>query len=158
VYAGVSTLDLSHRINHLSFGNSIDTVKSKFSQAGVLNPLDGLERIKNKELKHTGVMHQYYVSIVPTTFVDTQQNEYFVHQFTANSNEVQTTHVPAVYFRYDMSPVTVKFTQYNKSFLHFIVQLCAIIGGVFTVASITDSLVHKGVRRLAKKSSEGKLI
>jgi hypothetical protein len=26
VYSGVSTLDLSHRINHLSFGNSIGTV------------------------------------------------------------------------------------------------------------------------------------
>jgi hypothetical protein len=27
----------------------------KFAKQGILNPLDGLERIKNKELKHTGV-------------------------------------------------------------------------------------------------------
>jgi Endoplasmic reticulum vesicle transporter len=57
-----------------------------------------------------------------------------------------------------MSPVTVKFTQYHTPFLHFIVQLCAIIGGVFTIAGITDALVHKSVRKLVKKSEEGKLM
>jgi len=36
--------------------------------------------------------------------------------------------------------------------------LCAIIGGVFTIAGITDALVHKGVRKLVKKSEEGKLM
>jgi Endoplasmic reticulum vesicle transporter len=50
-----------------------------------------------------------------------------------------------------MSPVTVKFTQYEQSFLHFLVQLCAIIGGVFTIAGIADGLVHKGVRSIRKK-------
>lgn len=62
-------------------------IKDNFN-LGVLNPLDGLERIKNPELKHIGVLHQYYISIVPTTYIDEEQ--YYVYQFTANSNEIQT--------------------------------------------------------------------
>jgi Endoplasmic reticulum vesicle transporter len=79
VYAGISTLDLSHKINHLSFGDQTLEIKQRFGNQGVLNPLDGLERIKNKELKHVGVMHQYYISVVPTTYIDTSNREYFVH-------------------------------------------------------------------------------
>jgi hypothetical protein len=44
-------------------------------------------------------MHQYYISVVPTTFIDVSGREYYVHQFTANSNEVETHHLPALYFR-----------------------------------------------------------
>jgi len=37
------------------------------------------------------------------------------------------------------------------------VQICAIIGGVFTVAGIIDSIVHKSVTALLKKAELGKL-
>jgi len=36
---------------------------SKFDK-GVLNPLDGVEKIKAEALKTTGVMHQYYISVL----------------------------------------------------------------------------------------------
>jgi len=46
IYAqnGISTLDLSHKINHISFGTDEDIkeIKKKFNK-GVLNPLDGVE-------------------------------------------------------------------------------------------------------------------
>jgi len=59
--------------------------------------------------------------------------------------------------RYDLSPVTVKFTEFSGSIFHFVVQVCAIIGGVFTVAGIIDSIVHKSVTALLKKAELGKL-
>jgi hypothetical protein len=37
--------------------------------------------------------------VVPTTYVDVRGKEYYVHQFTANNNEVETHHLPALYFR-----------------------------------------------------------
>ena len=58
---------------------------------------------------------------MPTIYVDIDNKEYFVNQFTANTNEAQTTSMPAIYFRYDLSPVTVQFTKYYETFNHFIV-------------------------------------
>ncbi len=50
-----------------------------------------------------------------------------------------------------MSPVTVKFSQYNETFIHFLVQLCAIVGGVFTIAGILDGIVHKSIVEVLRK-------
>ncbi|CAK74245.1 unnamed protein product (macronuclear) [Paramecium tetraurelia] len=153
----IQTLDLSHTINHISFGEEDDLMKIKKQfQKGVLNPLDNTKKVAQPQ-GGTGMMFQYYISVVPTTYVDVSGNEYYVHQFTANSNEVLTDHLPAAYFRYDLSPVTVKFLQYRESFLHFLVQICAILGGVFTIASIVDGMIHKSVVALLKKYEMGKL-
>ena len=65
--------------------------------------------------------------------------------------------LPAVYFRFDMSPVTVKFKQYKDNFLHFLIQICAIIGGIFSVTGIIDALVHKSVVAILRKANMGKL-
>jgi hypothetical protein len=65
--------------------------------------------------------------------------------------------LPAVYFRFDMSPVTVKFWQYKDNFLHFLIQICAIIGGIFSVTGIIDALVHKSVVAILRKANMGKL-
>jgi len=131
-------------------------IKNKFDK-GVLNPLDGVEKVKPESLKAIGVMHQYYISVVPTTFEDLSGKQLYVHQITANSNEIQTHTLPALYFRYDLSPVTVKFFQTKESFFRFLVQICAIIGGIFTVAGIIDALVHKSVVNILKKAQIGKL-
>lgn len=154
----INTIDVSHKINHISFGDDKDLkeIKQKFKK-GVLNPLDGIEKIKPESLKSVGVMHQYYINVVPTTYEDLSGKQLFVHQFTANSNEIQTYMLPAVYFRYDLSPVTVKFTMKKESFFRFLVQICAIIGGIFTVAGIIDALIHKSVVAILKKAQMGKL-
>jgi len=60
-------------------------------------------------------------------------------------------------FRYDLSPIVVTFTQKQEAFLHFLVQLCAILGGVFTVAGIIDGIFHKSIVALLKKAEMGKL-
>jgi hypothetical protein len=104
-----------------------------------------------------GVMHQYYINVIPTTYEDLRGKKYYVHQFTSNSNDINTGQLPALYFRYDLSPVTVKFTKAKESFLHFVVQICAIIGGIFTIAGIIDSILHKSVVQMIKKAQMGKL-
>eukprot|EP00494_Astrolonche_serrata_P000644 UN00649 len=49
----------------------------------------------------------------------------------------------------------VLVTELPKSFSHFITNVCAIIGGVFTVAGILDSILHNTLR-LVKKVELGK--
>jgi len=38
---------------------------------------------------------------VPTTYADLSGKEYYVHQFTSNTNDAPTNGFPALYFRYD---------------------------------------------------------
>lgn len=61
--------------------------------------------------------------------------------------------LPAIYFRFDLSPITVKNWQYKEDFTHFFVQICAIIGGVFAVTGIFDGLIHKTMLYLLKRAS-----
>jgi hypothetical protein len=151
---GLMNFDVTHKINHISFGDDSDLkqIKTKFG-VGVLNPLDNLNK-DDHEMKKT---YEYYLKVVPTTYEDIDKKTYHVHQFTSNGNEVVTQMVPAVYFRFDLSPITVRYWQYKQNIFHFLIQICAIIGGIFTVTGILDSLVHKSVVALLKKAEMGKL-
>lgn len=61
------------------------------------------------------------------------------YQYVSNSNHILGRfQIPAIYFRYDFSPLTVKFIQRRSSFAHFLVQVCAIVGGVVTVLGLVN--------------------
>ena len=151
-------IDLSHKINHLSFGETeqLELIQKKFDD-GVIAPLDGKERMRAATI-NSGVSYEYYLKVVPTTYESLDGTQNYVYQFTSNTNELQGN-APAIYFRYDLSPVTVKFTHYAESFFHFIVQVCAIVGGVFTVAGIVDSLIHASMAGIIKRrGTKGKIV
>ncbi|EGR29544.1 hypothetical protein IMG5_153610 [Ichthyophthirius multifiliis] len=158
-HVNISTIDVSHIINHISFGDETDIIRIKrqFKSQGILDPLDRTRKIKTEDQKNISISYQYYINVVHTTYVNIQKKEYSVYQFTANNNELLSDRLPACFFRYDLSPVIVRFSQSRMSFLHFIVQVCAIIGGVFTVAGIIDSIIHKSVVHILKKAEMGKL-
>ena len=48
----------------------------------------------------------------------------------------------------------IKFS--SRSFAHFMTGICAIIGGVFTVAGMIDSMVYHSAKALQKKIELGK--
>ena len=54
---------------------------------------------------------------------------------------------------YDLSPIMVHITETRKSFLHFITNLCAVIGGVFTIAGILDKVVYEVMQKMNSKTS-----
>lgn len=134
--------DISHKVNHISFGDESDIqlIKAKFN-VGNLNPLDGISRIKKGEADK---IYEYYLKVVPTNYVDINNQSYDVNQFTSNSNEVPVNMMtPTIYFRYDIAPILVRFEQYKESFFEFFVQICAIIGGIYSVIGIIDILVNR---------------
>jgi len=57
---------------------------------------------------------------------------------------------------YDLSPIMVKYSEIRRSFAHFITGVCAIVGGVFTVAGIIDSFIYHSIRSLKFKTQLGK--
>ncbi len=58
---------------------------------------------------------------------------------------------PGLFFEYDFSPIMVKFTETRRSFLQFLTSLCAIVGGMLTVAGMVDSLIHQTEKTFKKK-------
>jgi len=59
--------------------------------------------------------------------------------------------------QYDFAPIVTKYTQEKETFINFIVQVCAIVGGVFTVAEIVDRLFHRSMQLIMQKARLGKL-
>ena len=54
--------------------------------------------------------------------------------------------LPAVYFHYELSPIMVRVSESRKTYSSFLTGLCAIVGGVFTVAGMVDSALHRFAR------------
>ena len=145
--------NVSHTINHLSFGLQREQ-EGQDSQ----HPLDGVEGVADRG----AMMFQYYIKIVPTAYVLTDGNVFPSNQFsvTRHSKVVSVvggeSGMPGVFFSYEMSPVMVKYSLKDKSVGHFLTGLCAIIGGVFTVAGILDKLIYTSSRLIAEKTDLGK--
>ncbi|XP_066951335.1 endoplasmic reticulum-Golgi intermediate compartment protein 3 [Macrobrachium rosenbergii] len=144
-----SDFDLSHRIRHLSFGINIP---------GKTNPMDGTEFNTEKGPRSVN----YYLKVVPTTYEKVDGSTLATNQFsvTQHSKSLQMgmgeTGIPGVFFTYELSPMMVKYTEKKKSLGHFLTGLCAIIGGVFTVAGLIDSGVYNFHRAIQRKVEIGK--
>lgn len=85
-----------------------------------------------------------------SSFTDYNSYEYTVHSHAYTSDQI-----PAAKFSYHLSPIQIVVREQPREIYKFVTSLCAIIGGVFTVAGILDSLVYQGVK-IAKKIELGK--
>eukprot|EP00798_Chlamydomonas_sp_ICE-L_P002492 gene2492-5420_t len=65
--------------------------------------------------------------------------------------------LPGLFFFYDLSPIKVRIMEKKSSFVHFLTNVCAIVGGVFTVSGIIDAFVYQSERLIRKKREIGKL-
>jgi len=146
----VKEFNMSHTIHHLSFG---------FPYPGRVNPLDGIAH----QVMRGVAQFQYFVKVVPTKYESTRKsqtvatNQYSVteHIREAESSNLAPFQVGA-YFVYDLSPIRVNISQKRQSFSSFIVGVCAIVGGVFTVAGLLDALVYHSINTWSKKVELGK--
>ncbi|CAI5738023.1 unnamed protein product [Hyaloperonospora brassicae] len=134
----------SHVIHSLSFGEPV---------AGVAGPLDGVLKIA---AQHGGVF-QYYIKIVPTIYGGVDDKPIYSYQFavTQQSNYMgpfgQMKSLPGTFFVYDLSPFMVKVENKRMPFTHFLTKVCAIVGGVISIAGFADSFMYNSlhVRRSA---------
>ncbi|KAG6792485.1 hypothetical protein POTOM_001635 [Populus tomentosa] len=140
--------NISHRINRLAFGDYFP---------GVVNPLDGIQLMHETP---NGVQ-QFFIKVVPTIYTDIRgrtvhSNQYSVTEHFKKSELMRLDSLPGVYFIYDFYPIKVTFKEEHTSFLHFMTSICAIIGGIFTIAGIVDSFIYHGRKAIKKKMEIGK--
>ncbi|XP_037059865.1 endoplasmic reticulum-Golgi intermediate compartment protein 2 isoform X2 [Peromyscus maniculatus bairdii] len=122
--------NFSHRIDHLSFGELVP---------GIINPLDGTEKIA---VDHNQ-MFQYFITVVPTK-LHTYKISADTHQFSVTERERIINHaagshgVSGIFMKYDLSSLMVTVTEEHMPFWQFFVRLCGIIGGIFS----TTGMLH----------------
>ena len=139
-------INAMHEIHNLWMGDIEATGDHEYE--GHVHPING-----HKNLETSGLWHyEYHLDVVPTLYTRRGKQER-AYQLSANTHkqELPPGHMPAAFFRYQLSPITVKFGWESKSFLHFITYVCAIVGGVFTVAGMLARSVHKSAVAFQRK-------
>ena len=150
-------INAQHKINEISFGetNERHHIWSNFGK-NIAKLSYSLNNMKKKYEQLTSV-YQYYLKIVPTKYI-TFKNVIDDYQYTYNSYaEHGIQEMPSMHFRYDLSPITVEYKLLKETFLNFIINICAILGGVFTVTGIIDAIIHKSVVILLRKAEMNKI-
>ncbi|KAL0443414.1 UNVERIFIED_CONTAM: protein disulfide isomerase-like 5-4 [Sesamum latifolium] len=129
--------------------------------------LNGLSYISNPSDSNANVTIEHYLQVVKTEVMKRSYKLVEEHEYTAHSSLIHSLDILLRNFilschrcRYSAALQNllindVLVTENSKSFSHFITNVCAIIGGVFTVAGILDSILHNTIR-LVKKVELGK--
>ncbi|XP_023549502.1 endoplasmic reticulum-Golgi intermediate compartment protein 3 isoform X2 [Cucurbita pepo subsp. pepo] len=141
IFEGSKHVNVSHMIHDLSFGPKYP---------GIHNPLDDTVRI----LHDTSGTFKYYIKIVPTEYKYISKdvlptNQFSVTEYFSPMNDFDRSW-PAVYFLYDLSPITVTIKEERRSFLHFITRLCAVLGGTFAVTGMLDRWMYRFLEAVTK--------
>merc|ERR1719284_1371263 len=133
----------SHSIHRLEFGQRVE---------GVLSPLEGTTKI----VKHGAYMFHYYIKLVPTLFSGRGRTVY-THQYSVTDSEKnvmvrkgELAGLPGVFLVYEFTPFMVQKIEKPQPLSHFLTSVCAIIGGVFTVAGMIDAMLYKSVKGFKK--------
>jgi hypothetical protein len=139
----------SHSIHRLEFGRPVK---------GTHSPLEGTTKI----VKHGAYMFHYYIKLVPTLFSGIRQTVY-THQYSVTDNEKnvmvhkgELTGLPGVFLVYEFTPFMVQKVEKVVPLSHFLTSICAIVGGVFTMAGIIDAILYRsyrGVQKFRKKDA-----
>ena len=87
---------------------------------------------------HSYVSH-YHLDIVPTRYAVPYWPDTLVYQYTYNHNTFEVNHMPSLYFNYHIGGLTVVVSPEGDSLSSFLIKLCAIIGGTYTIASFIDA-------------------
>lgn len=148
IFEGAKHVNVSHIIHNLSFGPEYP---------GRHNPLDGTVRI----LHDTSGTFKYYIKIVPTEYRNISEkvlptNQFSVTEYFSPMNDFDRTW-PAVYFLYDLSPITVTIKEEKRSFVHFITRLCAVLGGTFALTGMLDRWMYRLLEALTKPNARSVL-
>jgi len=141
--------NLTHRVNHLSFGTEIHeaprsvkrALKSIPSALRKFTPMD-------ESMYSTKEFHQawhHYIKVVSTYLKGSGSSEHPLYQFLEQSQLVlyTTENVPEARFSYDFSPMSVVVEKQGRRWYEYLTSLCAIIGGTFTTLGLIDATLYK---------------
>ena len=98
----------------------------------VVSPLKGVAHLSEP----AGTVYKYYLQIVPTYFRKEGKSKpsKVGYQMTATASNVLIPQMPsALYFTHKHTALAIEYRYRYETWSHFVVSLCAIAGGVYTV-------------------------
>jgi len=146
--------NLSHKVNHLSFGTAVPAKLKKlltYSNHQFLTaPLDDREFI----VSESGSAPTVFMKVV-TIFLEDYPN-YPFYEMTSQSRvtNYEKNIIPEARFVFDFSPLSVTISKDDMKWYQFLTSLLALIGGTFTVIQLFNSFV--GSVSIAVKKKLGK--
>lgn len=143
--------DFAHVIHELRFGDEVPAASALRDAS--FGPLQG-----HTALDHpAAASHENLLKVVPTIFVDLSGRQLVGYQYTYVSRaRQQYGRSPAIWFKYELNPITVRYQERRPPLYTFLTTVCAIVGGTFTVAGIIDSVIFTASEAF-KKFELGKL-
>jgi len=159
--------NLTHRVNHLSFGEPITNLPPHMENTPSMKKVKRVLKQVPEEHKQfnpmdekvyaTSKFHQafhHYIKVVSTHLnmgssssagVYNDVNSITVYQMLEQSQIVfyDEVNVPEARFSYDMSPMSVVVQKEGRKWYDYLTSLCAIIGGTFTTLGLIDATLYK---------------
>lgn len=154
-------VNTTHFVHKFKFGKELDarqraTVEKRLQGGASKTPSKLQNRLFLSE--QTNTTHEHYLQVVKTNLQPlSAKGKAAVYDYTAHAHKYESkTSLPAARVAFDFSPIQVTVTEKRKELYHFVTTLCAIIGGVFTVAGMLDSTAFAASRVMKKKVEIGK--
>lgn len=143
------TFNCSHKIHKLTFGDDFP---------GAIHPLNGVERIPIGGMGR----YEYYLQVVPTVYRYQNGEEIYSNLYSVTEHSTiiipqrgSSFRQPGLYFRYDVCPYSITYVENLNPFSHFLMQVCAIVGGVYVVLGNVSNFIWY-IERTYFKTSLGR--
>ncbi|CAK9298850.1 unnamed protein product [Gordionus sp. m RMFG-2023] len=135
--APVENVNMQHIIHMLTFGDDFPLKGTHTHSKALVNVVKTDGDFES---------HDYILKLVPTIYQTKSGQTYNSYHYTQAYKKFISIgptgpSTPAIWFNYDLNPFTVKYIEKAKPLYHFITTVCAIVGGVFTVAGLIDSFI-----------------
>ena len=142
-----TSLNVTHTIHWFSLGTPIQGQVSPFEERRGVMTTD------------TASMYQYFVNAIPTTYIDGRGNVTNTYQVTETHHirplQSGSSLMPGLYFVYEFSPLRSVIRETHLPFFELCTSLCAILGGVFTMMGMVDSVLYSMSKEVKRKSKSG---
>lgn len=110
--------------------------------------MDGTHIRQQNYLYQGQILANYYLDINQVDFLDKTGPIYSLYEgykYRASKSILATMSAPAIFFRYELSPIKIKYDISYTKWNQYLIELCAIVGGLFTVAGIFEAVLRNGI-------------
>ena len=132
----------------------MESIARRFPDTDLKHTLDGFEMEKPKDdlSKHTRV--GFFLNAVPSEFeADHGIGDIFTteaFQLTSSYETDNDYSEDVINFNFQISAIAIQYSNGRENIFQFLINICAIVGGIFTVSGIIDALIHKGSKVVFK--------
>lgn len=127
------------RIHYFSAGNAYRDWGVPQIRRQTLEPMSGFRSAYGLKEPY---FFQFFLQLIQTTVDRPGKDDRFGYQYTAFYSMLRYNgqgRAPGLYFSYKPSPFSMDCAVQYDTISHFAVNLCAVVGGVYTVAGIVEA-------------------